>query len=141
MQWIDNRGNRGSIDYIATNHTQPYYYPNWIVPDTYTFYGTRLPDNYVKNPATGYWENISHAWGYADNCGEDALDREETADAAPNKTYFKISNAIHPDGTPANLQYIDFIKVQTGINGKAGLLGELSTEVIGFTDENMNQGR
>lgn len=141
VQWIDNRGNRGSIDYIATNHTQPYYYPNWIVPDTYTFYGTRLPDNYVKNPATGYWENISHAWGYADNCGEDALDREETADAAPNKTYFKISNAIHPDGTPANLQYIDFIKVQTGINGKAGLLGELSTEVIGFTDENMNQGR
>ena len=45
------------------------------------------------------------------------------------------------DGTPADLKYIDFIKVQTGVNVKAGWLGENSTEVFGFTDENINQGK
>ena len=42
---------------------------------------------------------------------------------------------------PANLKYIDFIRVQTGVNAKAGWLGENSTEVFGFTDENINQGK
>ena len=35
----------------------------------------------------------------------------------------------------------DFIRVQTGVNAKAGWLGENSTEVFGFTDENINQGK
>ena len=45
------------------------------------------------------------------------------------------------NGEPANLAYIDFVKVQTGVNAKAGWLGENSTEVFGFTDENLNQGK
>ena len=32
-------------------------------------------------------------------------------------------------------------RVQTGVNAKAGWLGENSTEVFGFTDENINQGK
>ena len=34
--------------------------------------------------------------------------------------------------SPANLQQIDFIKVQTGVNAKAPLIGEISTEVCGI---------
>ena len=42
-----------------------------------------------------------------------------------------------PDGQPAGLRYIDFIKVQSAINGG---LGELSTEVAGMAvDENLNR--
>ena len=52
------------------------------------------------------------------------------------KNYFRISDAVNPDGSAANLSHIDFIKVQTGVNAKAGWLGENSTEVFGFTDEN-----
>lgn len=54
---------------------------------------------------------------------------------------FQNSNAVDKNGQPANLKYIDFIRVQTGVNAKAGWLGENSTEVFGFTDENINQGK
>ena len=57
------------------------------------------------------------------------------------KTYLKIENAVDGNGEPANLAYIDFVKVQTGVNAKAGWLGEHSPEVFGFTDENLNQGK
>ena len=61
--------------------------------------------------------------------------------AGAKKVYFKISNAVDKNGQPADLKYIDFIRVQTGVNAKAGWLGENSTEVFGFTDENINQGK
>jgi len=38
------------------------------------------------------------------------------------------------DGKDIHLEYIDFIKVQTGLNVKAGWLGENSTEVFRFMD-------
>ena len=41
------------------------------------------------------------------------------------------------DGQPANLQYIDFVKVQTGLNTKSGWLGEVSTEVCRVIDFNL----
>ena len=44
----------------------------------------------------------------------------------------RISDAVTADGSPANLQQIDFIKVQTGVNAKAPLIGEISTEVCGI---------
>jgi len=51
--------------------------------------------------------------------------------------HFRISDAVTFDGLPANLQYIDFIKVQTGLNTKSGWLGEVSTEVMDFVDFNL----
>ena len=72
---------------------------------------------------------------------EDRLSDDENAGAGAVKTYFKIENAVDGNGEPANLAYIDFVKVQTGVNAKAGWLGENSTEVFGFTDENLNQGK
>jgi hypothetical protein len=42
--------------------------------------------------------------------------------------HFDIGDAIQRDGTPINLDYIDFVKVQCGMNRMAGVLGEVSTE-------------
>ena len=50
---------------------------------------------------------------------------------------FSISNAVFPDGTPVGLLYIDFVKVQTGVMANTGVLGEVSTEVLGFIDYSM----
>ena len=63
------------------------------------------------------------------------------ATAPTGSTIPTIGNAVDGNGEPANLAYIDFVKVQTGVNAKAGWLGENSTEVFGFTDENLNQGK
>lgn len=142
VQWKDNRGAKGCIDYLEQFHTQSYYYPNWIEADSYVLYGTCLKSRTYDQSGNGtYWVNDSFDWGYADNFGSDRLTNEENAGAGACKTYFKISNAVKADGTPADLKYIDFIKVQTGVNVKAGWLGENSTEVFGFTDENINQGK
>lgn len=44
----------------------------------------------------------------------------------------RISDAVTADGAPANLSQVDFIMVQTGVNAKAPLIGEVSTEVSGI---------
>jgi hypothetical protein len=56
-----------------------------------------------------------------------------------NVNHFKISNAIDCLGEPIELDYIDFVKVQCGVNAKSGWLGELSTEVLGFFDYNIKR--
>ena len=142
MQWRDNRGVSGKIDYLKAYHDQPSYYPNWIDAESYVLYGTCLKSRTYDQSGNGsYWVNDSYDWGYADNFGEDRLSDDENAGAGAVKTYFKIENAVDGNGEPANLAYIDFVKVQTGVNVKAGWLGENSTEVFGFTDENLNQGK
>ena len=50
-----------------------------------------------------------------------------------------VSNAIDANGNKVDLKYIDFIKVQVGVNTKSGWLGEVSTEVFGFFDYSMIQ--
>lgn len=123
IRWTDNRGNEGTIDHMGIfGHSQPSYYPAWITTDSYTLHGTRLANNAALNGAT--WEMAACAWGYADNFGEDASDGWNT---------FLLSNAVGTDGMPANLSHADFIKVQTGVNAKAGVTGEISTEVAGFS--------
>lgn len=142
VQWRDNRGVSGKIDYLKAYHDQPSYYPNWIDAESYVLYGTCLESRTYDQSGNGsYWVNDSYDWGYADNFGEDRLSDDENAGAGAVKTYFKIENAVDGNGEPANLAYIDFVKVQTGVNAKAGWLGENSTEVFGFTDENINQGK
>ena len=133
--WIDNLGNTGWVDFNAY-HTQPYYYPLWITADSYTLYGTRLLPRNSQSPSTGYWSNSPYDWGYADNCGSDML-TGDSYDGSGQKNGFKISNAMYHDGSPVNLQYIDFIKVQNGALAKSGVLGEISTEVFSFQDLNI----
>jgi hypothetical protein len=140
VAWSDNYGNTGSIDYLISFHQQDYYYPLWVKEDVYTLRGTRLEAR-TRALAPTYWVNESFDWGYADNfskgANNDRLTDDINYEADANANHFKISNAVRFDGQPANLQYIDFIKVQTGVNVKAGWLGENSTEVFGARDYNM----
>lgn len=131
--WQDNRGQTGCIDRMGEFHPQSFYYPLWIKEDSYTLFGTCLKHRTTRNATTGFWYNGSFGWGYVDNVGID-MSNMNNPNAAPVSNRFKISNAMNADGTPANLSHIDFIKVQTGVNVKAGWLGENSTEVFKFTD-------
>lgn len=133
VQWTDNYGGSGSIDYLADFHKQPYYYPAWIPATSYTLRGTCLKSKTEQDPATGYWNNNPFGWGYADNMGSDLVD-SSAADGEGRPVGFRISNAVYPDGTPVKLLYADFIKIQTGVNSKAGWLGEVSTEILGLSD-------
>ena len=134
VQWTDSEGKSGCIDYLITYHQQDCYYPAWVKEDTYTLYGTRLAPNNVQDPTTGYWENKTYGWGYADNFSETDNLGGDVVDGSGQTNGFRISNAMHRDGTPVDLQYVDFIKVQTGVQVKSGWLGEVSTEVFSFTD-------
>ena len=141
VQWTDNLGNHGEVDYLAQFHRQDYYYPLWIEEDSYTLTGTCLePRNYDASGNGSYWVNVEYDWGYADNFSPvDRLTEEENAGAEANANHFKISNAIDFECEPIHLDYIDFVKVQVGVNAKSGWLGEVSTEVFGFYDYNMKK--
>jgi hypothetical protein len=127
VRWTDNLGHTGTVD-INAYHGQASYYPQWVDTDSYTLRGTNLGLRNVQAPTTGYWYNQDYDWGYADNFGQDL------ALHLPAHTSLKIENAINPDGSSVELRYIDFVKIQTGVNGKSGWLGEISTEISGITE-------
>ena len=141
VQWTDNLGNSGEIDYLKQFHRQDYYYPLWIEEDSYTLTGTCLEArNYDASGNGSYWVNVEYDWGYADNYSPiDRLTEEDNAEGEVNTNHFKISNAVDFECEPIHLDYIDFVKVQVGVNAKSGWLGELSTEVCGFYDYNMKK--
>lgn len=124
VDWKDNRGGSGTLDLNP-------HWPSWVDADRYTLRGTRLA---ARNSGGGTnWSNGSYDWGYADNYSKtDMLTHD-------SYNYFRISDAVTFDGKDANLHYIDFVKVQNGVNAQSGWLGELSTEVCGFLDYNLQQ--
>lgn len=134
LQWMDNRGNAGTIDLNPQ-------FPKWVKSEQYTLYGTRLKAN---SRLADMWYNDAYQWGYADNWGEDILTEGDNHDADAVGNAFKIENAMYPNGIllkdrGAELRYIDFIKVHTGVQSKAGILGEVSTEVYNFVDLDMEK--
>ena len=139
VQWTDNLGNSGEIDYLKVYHKQDYYYPLWIEEDSYTLTGTCLKArNYDVSGKGTYWVNDEYDWGYADNFSPvDRLTGEANVNADAN--HFKISDAIDFECRPVDLKFVDFVKVQVGVNAKSGWLGEISTEVFGFYDYNMKK--
>ena len=141
VQWTDNLGNHGEVDYLAQFHRQDFYYPLWIEEDSYTLTGTCLePRNYDASGNGSYWVNAEYDWGYVDNFSPvDRIGEGDNSNAVANTNYFKIENAIDCDGEPIDLKYVDFVKVQCAVNAKSGWLGELSTEVFGFFDYNMRK--
>ena len=141
VQWTDNLGNSGEVDYLKQFHRQDYYYPLWIEEDSYTLTGTCLePRNRDASGNGSYWVNAEYDWGYSDNYSPvDRLTEDDNAEGEVNANHFKISNAIDCECEPIHLDYIDFVKVQVGVNAKSGWLGELSTEVCGFFDYNMKK--
>ncbi len=128
VKWTDNYGRSGVVPYMAAYHGQPFYYPLWVTEDSYTLQGTWLPLRHSQDPVTGQWSNLASDWGYADNYGKDY-------DPQTHRNRFDLSHAIYPNGEPARLEYIDFVKVQTGTQGASGSMGEQSTEVCGFYEE------
>lgn len=134
VQWTDNIGNSGEIDYLGQFHNQDYYYPLWIEEDSYTLKGTRLrARNYDQSGNGSYWIQPHYDWGYADNFSPSDFNTDDKANL------FNISNAIDFEGEPINLKYIDFVKVQCAVNSKSGWLGELSTEVCGLYDYSLKR--
>lgn len=115
VKWVDNSGVEGEVDYLPTMHKQDYYYPAWIAADSYTLRGTRLPGNSSRDDM-GQWRTEPFGGGYVDNVGS-------------NADVFRIVDAMFSDQSPVGLEFIDFIKIQTGICGRCGVLGEISTEV------------
>lgn len=137
VEWRDNKGGSGEIDYLKTFHTQDYYYPLWIKENSYTLKGTCLKAmNYDQSGSGSYWVQPEYDWGYADNFSPVDF-YSGTSELLQACNLLDISNAIAADGTPAALEFIDFIKVQTALNTKSGWLGENSTEVFGFYDYSM----
>ena len=133
VQWVDNMGNSGEIDYLSQYHSQDYYYPMWIEASSYTLYGTCLESlAYDKSGNGSYWILPEQEWGYADNFS--AIDCNRKGNKANN---FDIDNAVDYAGNSINLDYIDFVKVYTAVNAKCGWIGENSTEVSGFYDCSM----
>lgn len=129
VPWTDNAGGSGAISHMGSLHPQPYYYPAWVEADSYTLTGSRLSAR-TGQGADGVWNNSAYDWGYADNLG---------SDNRPTGNYrqcnrFRIADAVTADGLPANLPYIDFVKIQTAVNARSGILGEVSTEVLGVMD-------
>lgn len=141
VQWEDNLGNSGEVDYLKQYHSQEYYYPAWIQSESYTLTGTRLePRNYDKSGNGTLWILPHYDWGYADNFSSiDRLSDEDNFNAATNANHFDIANAIDNSGNPVQLEFVDFIKVQCALNIKCGWIGETSTEVFGFFDYSMTQ--
>lgn len=125
VKWTDKNGKNGEIQWLGNYHSQDYYYPEWILKDYYTLYGSLLPDKAIQDDETGLWNNEPYEWGYADNFGSDFI-----KDGFKNQ--FRISDAVTSDNQPALLSSIDFIKVQTAVLTNSGWLGEISTEVSGF---------
>lgn len=121
IAWTDNQNETGTIDHNMF-HSQ-IYYPKWIKEDTYTLSGTKLKNRTTEN--NGYYRNNSFDWGYVDN-----------KDHVTDGNLFELDNAVDAEGNTIKLGYIDFIKVQTGVNVKAGWLGEVSTEVFEVKDLN-----
>ena len=131
IRWQDNRGGEGEVPYMAA-HRQPSYFPQWVEGDHYTLYGSHLATNTTTLPS-GVVSHNPYAWGYADNLGSDSAG-SSTDDNDAVACHLDIANAVTADGLAAELQYIDFVRIQSALNGYDSSMGELSTEVLGVEE-------
>jgi len=140
IPWVDNKGNSGTID-RNHYHTQEYY-PQWL-PDGLTFSGTRLPDNMLnlsdKVDATWspyYYVLTGYRYGYADNL-PNFTDNADVTSFNYDGCGIDISWAVDGNRQPVDLDFIDFVRVYTGLNQKcpqSEWWGETSTEFAGAED-------
>lgn len=132
VRWTDSRGKSGIVPHMAYWNPSESYYQPWVPGDSFTYYGSRLDDRISYEG--GMSSLLPSAWGYTDNLGEDYFEGK-----AGMAGHFKIANAVTFDGMPANLQYIDFVKIQTAQVGYAPNLGEVSTEVHYISDYHLEK--
>ena len=140
IPWTDNRGNSGTID-RNHYHTQEYY-PLWL-DDGLTFQGIRLPDNMVNLSSSVdqswspyYFVLIGFRYGYADNL-PNYTDNADATSYNYEGCGIDISWAVDEQRQPVSLDFIDFVRVYTGLNQKCPQpewWGETSTEIQGAED-------
>ena len=140
IPWTDNQGNNGTVD-RNHYHTQEYY-PQWL-PDNLTFKGTRLPDNMYNlsdkvdsSWSPYYYVLVGFAYGYADNL-PNFSDKSDAASYNFEGCGIDISWAVDENRQPVNLDFVDFVRVYTGLNQKCPQpewWGETSTEFAGAED-------
>ncbi|MCF0198177.1 MAG: hypothetical protein HUK02_02490 [Bacteroidaceae bacterium] len=118
VAWRDSNGDESYVPHFNYWNPSVYYWQDWQTSATLTFVGSRLVSHHQY--ADGFSTLPPYAWGYPDNEGSDTQN---------SVTRLHLSNARTWDGKPANLPYIDFVKVQTGQCGFTPNLGEISTEV------------
>jgi hypothetical protein len=121
IAWKDNQGNVGVVTHISFA-SQATMYPLWM-PDSISFKGTRLAGNATGGGTS--WALPALDWGYVDNWSNSS---------AVDKIGFNIDWAVDASGNKVHLDYIDFVKIHTGMVQEAGWLGETSTEVTGIVD-------
>lgn len=141
IEWVDNQGGSGVIPYMESWNQHDSYWQDWVPTETdaegrefHTFCGSRLKDTHTY--VDGYTNEPPFDWGYADNNGDDYRRLPDSIVTTAMGCY-KISNAVTSTGAPANLPYINFVKVQTAQTGCSPNLGEISTEVYGIWDAHM----
>jgi hypothetical protein len=117
--WFDSRGGAGAMGGG---------WPSGAVPGKeVTYTGTNLLYNAddIQAASEGYSSSPAFDWGYVDNCSKKTI-TPEMASA------FRIRDAIRQDGSPADLPWIDFVKVHTGVFSYGSVFGEISTELTGL---------
>lgn len=118
--WKDNKDRDGYVPYMSYWNKEDFYWVPWIARTEHTYYGTALKSRHT------YIDGISlipaYDWGYADNLGSDYNTSAGTG-------HYSISNARTWNGKEADLEFIDFVRIQTAQTGWTPNLGEISTEV------------
>lgn len=126
VAWKGSGGESDYIPYMSYWNPADYYWQDWQRDkETLTFFGSMLESN--VSYSNGVSSLPPYAWGYADNLGEDYIEGTRG-----RMGYYDIRRARTWDGKPAELEYIDFVKVQTAITGHTPNLGDASTEVYGI---------
>lgn len=120
VDWSLSDGQRGTFCHNEY-HSQSYW-PLWLNVDSLTYAATMLPDNMTQNQG-GNWVMGQFGHGYADDCpnGSDG-------------SKFDLDWAVKADGSPAELDEINFIRIVTGVLGWTQTTGELSTEISSIYD-------
>ena len=141
IPWTDNHGNNGTID-RNHYHTQEYF-PQWLADDELTFRGTRLPDNMLnlsdqvdQTWSPYYYVLVGFRYGYADNL-PNFTDKADANSYNYEGCGIDISWAVDENRQPVTLDFIDFVRVYTGLNQKCPQpewWGETSTEFAGAED-------
>jgi len=142
VPWNDNLGNNGFI-FANTIHEQAFYpgpdsFPS-ISPEQYMLKGEMIRGA-IDSSSPAFVRSLQRAFGYADN-----RTRGSSFHTFPDNPYtselegsggdaFDISWAVDSTGNYVDLERIHFIKLQTGMMGNAGWLGEISTEITGAVD-------
>ena len=125
--WCDIDGRTGYVPYMSYWNPNDSYWQPWVEGTARTYFGSQLADH--STYSGGYSDIPPYGWGYADNLGSDYVEGP-----AGLMNHVKISAAIDHDGAFVDLEYIDFVKIQTAQIGSTPNLGDISTEVYYIGD-------